>query len=658
MNWQDDLLKNLALNDKRCFLIHDPELLCYEPYIANEIEGNNVVLFDGEDPIELRLVYENWLVSQTNNALLIRYSDTDDINIPFDIKHSAKYADFHINEIINELDVNVLRLVSPDKYQFIIDAIASYRPSKLGKTDSLDFILRHLYKIAPEIIQTEVDLVRLLIRKHYLSADMPEDVEDRLITLLKLNRAFNQWDFDLLLPNKPAFFSFLQEQWQLYLYTLVETSEVQQPAWPIGKLVVPFDDQDIKVFIDNLFADGLLQSVKFDGLPSEHWAWIGVKSVDGFTDLKRYQHIYSLVKKKYVVATCDDVNADFWGELAHEVGMLNALSQQVRKRLQPGELHYLSELNMKIDDVFERWLLDKYSHLISIPSIRHPNMLHKVPDWLNIKVEDEKKVCLLVMDGMGFQQWSLIRELLNKSDRIELDEYYSFAWVPTITSISRQSLFSGKKPYFYAESLLTTSKEEQLWKAYWEDKGLDENQVIYKKKVEDKSINDDFRDLIGDRSLKVAGLVINFIDEQMHGTKGGMSGLNAAVLDWLDTWQFTDKINILLDAGFEVVITADHGNQEAIGCGALKEGVKADTKGERVRIYDTDNSASSSYDLLDGKVLKWPGKKYGLPEGNYPLVSRGTHAFVKKGKKIVGHGGISLHEVVVPLAVIKRKLWK
>jgi len=162
--------------------------------------------------------------------------------------------------------------------------------------------------------------------------------------------------------------------------------------------------------------------------------------------------------------------------------------------------------------------------------------------------------------------------------------------------------------------------------------------------------------LISDRHIMAAGLVINFVDEQMHGMKNGMSGLNAVVSNWIKTWRFAEKINILLDAGYEVIVTADHGNQEAIGCGALREGVKAETKGERVRIYDSENAATSSNDLLDGKVLKWPGKKYGLPEGRFPLVSKGTHAFVKEGNKIVGHGGISLHEVVVPLAVIKRKL--
>ncbi len=128
----------------------------------------------------------------------------------------------------------------------------------------------------------------------------------------------------------------------------------------------------------------------------------------------------------------------------------------------------------------------------------------------------------------------------------------------------------------------------------------------------------------------------------MHGMKSGMSGLNVALVDWLDKWQFSSKIEALLDSGFEVIITADHGNQEAIGKGWPNEGVKAETKGERVRLYKN----TVEYSNEEADVLEWPAKKYGLPPNIYPLVSKGRHAFVQKDKLIVGHGGISLHEVV------------
>jgi hypothetical protein len=274
MIWQSKLLSRLDLAAKQCFIISDPEHLCFEPIIAAKFEQDEAVFVDDTDPISVRLVYENWLEDKASKALIIRYADVEDCLIPFDITKNAISVDFHINEIIPELEVATLRGLSPTCFQPLIESIASYRPGKLGRTASLDFLLRHLYKIAPEIIQTEVDLVRLIIRKHYLNSEMPVPIELRLITLLKNNISFLEWDFDKLMPNKAEFFEFLQAQWALYLQTLVTAKEIKElkvAAWPEGKLIVPFEDQDIQVFIDNLFADGLLRPVSFEGLPQEHW---------------------------------------------------------------------------------------------------------------------------------------------------------------------------------------------------------------------------------------------------------------------------------------------------------------------------------------------------------------------------------------------------
>lgn len=655
VRWQDRLLNKLVLDSHFCYVINDPDNLCFEPYIAQHFEHTGTVIVSEDDPIVLRLIYEQWLEEQETIPLVIRLSQDSGLIIPHDIEVHAKTLDFHINEVIPELDSTVLRYIDPSCYQLLISAVSNYKVGKLSKVDSLDFVLRHVYKIAPEIIQTEVDLVRLLIRKHYINPDMPTLVEQRLIQLLSFNPVFSAWKFEQIIPNKNEFFAFLQSQWDMYLESQVAINQVKENAWPVASLIVPFNDQDIKVYIDNLFADGLLQPVHFEGLEKDHWAWIGIQTEGSETELIRYTRLLESLTQKFAEIEDSKFTIDFWGDVAHNLGRLNAYTFQLGDVITKSDKSRHKALNIKIDQLFERWLVNNYGSLITQPSIRYPNMLHKIPDWLdNTALNQDKKVCLLVMDGMGFQQWSVIRDKLLTCSNLVIDEHYCFAWVPTITSISRQALFSGKRPQLFAGSLLSTSKEEALWRAYWEDKGLQRNQVLFKKKIENIKVREEFVDLFYPPSLKVAGLVVNFIDEQMHGMVAGMAGLNAVVQVWLDDWQFTDKIASILDAGFEIVITADHGNQEGVGCGWPNEGVKAETKGERVRMYKSSESASSSAEISDDEVVEWPAKKFGLPADFYPLVSKGTHAFVQKGKKIVGHGGISLHEVVVPLVTIKR----
>lgn len=648
MKWQKRLLVQLALIEPIHYIIHDPDNLCFEPTILDLFEQAGAVFFSETDPMALRLCYEEWLEDGDRNALIIRVVDGYPA-VPYDLDSSATRLDFDITEVIPQLDKLVLRALTPQNYDQLLDVVKIYRVGKLNHFDSLDFVLRHIYKIAPEIIQSEIDLVRLLIRKHYLGIEMQEMFENRLIETLGARENFSLWEFNKILPDRTEFFEFLQSQWLLYLQQKVSADNVENNALPKDRLVVPFGDQDIKVFIDNLFADGMLKAIEFEGLKEGDWEWIGVITEDNSRDYLRLSFLFSKLTKQF-----DNMDkpfiTEFWEGVARDLGVLNALSYSLKGSNNTILSTDIANLNARIDEHFELWLQENFGSLINTPTVGFPIMLHKVPDWLYLKVNNGQKVCLLVMDGMGFQQWTQVKQSIVDIPDIRIEEKGIFVWVPTITSISRQALFSGKQPRSFPDSLLTTSKEKALWQAYWQDKELSKNEVTYAVKVENSRDIDSFKERFHSPKLKVAGFVINYIDEQMHGIKSGMSGLNAALIDWLDKWQFASKIQALLDSGFEVIITSDHGNQEAVGCGWPNEGVKAETKGERVRMYKDKVEYSS--DKTD--VLEWPAKKYGLPSDIYPLISKGRHAFVQKDKMIVGHGGISLHEVIVPFAIVTR----
>ena len=71
-----------------------------------------------------------------------------------------------------------------------------------------------------------------------------------------------------------------------------------------------------------------------------------------------------------------------------------------------------------------------------------------------------RKVALVVMDGLSLDQWVTIREsALAGLPELLCRESALFAWVPTLTAVSRQALFAGKVPLFFAASLYTTDKE-------------------------------------------------------------------------------------------------------------------------------------------------------------------------------------------------------
>lgn len=654
MTWQDDVIHKVNLDGAFVYIINDPDGLLYEPVIATSLQEKNAFIFDDNDPLALRLAHETWRSGEKKIPFLIRLTVERDIFIPHDIQRESKEIDFHLSEFFQDIDSDILRLLPAALYQSVMDAMKSFAPGRLSPQSSLDFLLRHIYRIAPEIIQSSTDLVRLLIRKHYIGIEMPVPIENRLIHLLSLVPSFGLWNVNQLISNKSYFFDFLQKQWEIYLQD-EEKNFISATTQSNAQLIVPFADGDIRVFIDNLFAEGIINPVAINNLPPEHWASFAVLKEPKITEQERILHLLNNAKKLFIQYSEENINADFWLEQSRSLGIMNEIFYQHKKNPEVEIfLDDIKNLNTNADKLFQIWLQKNYTKIQTIPTVRYPSMLHKVPDWISRRSASGNKICLLVLDGMGARQWPLLRKQLQICENISIEEHSCFAWVPTITSISRQTLFSGKRPFLFSESLLTTNKEEQLWFNYWIDKGLNKREIKYAKKIENYSV-DDWQSLVGSPSVKIAGLVINFIDEQMHGMKMGMAGLNVVVDSWLAEWKFKEKISDLLDNGFEVIITSDHGNQEAIGMGYINEGVKADTRGERVRIYNDPSLRDSSAANYQDSVIVWPGPEMGLPKGTYPLLACSDKAFKSKGDLVVGHGGISLHEAIVPFIIVNKK---
>ena len=81
-----------------------------------------------------------------------------------------------------------------------------------------------------------------------------------------------------------------------------------------------------------------------------------------------------------------------------------------------------------------------------------------------------RKLAVVVVDGLAMDQWAVVRQELPSRKWIT-EEFGLFAWVPTLTSVSRQSIFAGDPPFFFGQSLDTTRKEEQHWTRFWDDRG-------------------------------------------------------------------------------------------------------------------------------------------------------------------------------------------
>jgi hypothetical protein len=240
--------------------------------------------------------------------------------------------------------------------------------------------------------------------------------------------------------------------------------------------------------------------------------------------------------------------------------------------------------------------------------------------------------------------------LASRQPGFRFREQAIFAWIPSLTSVSRQAAFAGKAPIFFPNSIQTTDKEPALWAQFWADQGFTPNEVVYIKGLGEGSL-DSVSEALSHPKARVAGLVVDKVDKIMHGIELGTAGMHNQIRQWAQQPYLSALLNMLLDRGFIIYMTSDHGNIEVEGCGRPAEGAVADFRGERVRIYPDAT--------LRGKVkgrfpaaLEW--SPVGLPEDYLALLAPTRQAFVQVKQRTVCHGGASIEEIIVPLVQIER----
>ncbi len=664
--WRNAVLNELEPGLADCFIVEDPDRLMTEPGIQEVLIDRGFEFYPFDNSIELRYFYELKVRNKGSKELaepLVISIDTDYASVgdlPFDITKRSRVVSLSLDDCFPDLFHEVLKCLEPEELDTLEQAITEYTPGKLGDTASRDFVLRHIYQVAPEVIQTPADLLRTLLRIHYRDIVLPDLLKLRLIDLLSKNPQFHNWPLKTIIENRQSFFCFLEEHWSEYV-NAVKRSQAQGSKEPpveysvqpdkSSVIILPYGHDDVRVYIDNLFLEGFLKPIEIDDPKqlSNHWSLVGVKLGPEKESKKRLSGLITLC---HDTLPEEDARHQVWLQFAFRWAELCAIYHSHNGIVNKSTI---TELRKLIDAQFKNWMLKKYNSLHNHPPMP-PVMLHHIPRNMAREIESSShaKSALILIDGLALDQWVTLRNGMDISHR--LTESSVFAWVPTLTSVSRQALFSAKSPYQFAKTIHTTSSEPKAWQQYWLEHGLDSSEIFYRKSL---GTDDDILvliDQLSDHRLRSVGLVINTVDDIMHGMKLGSEGMHNQIDVWANKGYLSQLIEALIGYGFTIHLTSDHGNVEALGCGKINEGAVADTRGERTRVYQTEalrTEVEKTIKLKSQNAIPWP--QIGLPSDYWPIVMSGREAFVAKNEKIVGHGGISIEEVIVPYIKISRE---
>jgi len=293
-------------------------------------------------------------------------------------------------------------------------------------------------------------------------------------------------------------------------------------------------------------------------------------------------------------------------------------------------------------------------------------------------LDRHRTVFLVIFDGMSLLSWERTKQgYLTSLFDFERDEQ-AMAVVPTATRYARSAIFAGKLPRaFMSLSGQQNPNERRLLNDALKEFGAglsvaERDFMKYEEAQdgsEDEAIKRKLKDLIGSRArLKV--IVFDPHDKVTHVATGNAEDFSE-VFYARSIHPVMEAISLLPDTA--VVVTADHGFCEIKELRTVRgifvggepresdthyDPRAADRKGHFGKRYIDLGTRhfNESYRAPWLRFIPDP-EQWGLPDSNGYLIAVGDSGFsLNAGRtRMFAHGGVSLEEMIVPVAVLKTK---
>ncbi|MEW6685115.1 MAG: response regulator [Candidatus Edwardsbacteria bacterium] len=288
------------------------------------------------------------------------------------------------------------------------------------------------------------------------------------------------------------------------------------------------------------------------------------------------------------------------------------------------------------------------------------------------------KVYFLVMDCMRLDQWLLLEPLLEEFYEIKREYYYSI--IPTATPYARNAIFSGLFPVeilkAYPQYWRGERNEEEGSGNRFEHQLLDEQlerlqiripETKYVKIFNLLEASEVKKKILSHYQSPLVSLVVNFLDILIHSRSESEifkemlqeeSGFRALTASWFvhsDLYEILKKIST---TNCTVVLTSDHGSIFGKRATVVRGG--KDTSLNLRYKFGTTISGDPRHLLFikDPEAFGLPadglGKHYIIAQEDFYFVYPTKFAeYSKRYQGMLQHGGISLEEMIVPIAIME-----
>ena len=365
---------------------------------------------------------------------------------------------------------------------------------------------------------------------------------------------------------------------------------------------------------------------------------------------------------------------DGWVELATDVARWDVRFDDLHEEgLQQAHLDFRRALNIE----FGRFVESGYGNWVHGGDPRPPLSSDVVRRSVLPHLREGRRVVFIVIDCMRLDQWFTLEPLLDDYFDIHRDFYCSI--LPTATPYARNAIFSGLLPAGLREKhpdLWQENSNDERTKNRYErqlmdfqlerEKATPTRPVKYMKIYDADEAHATVRQISSFRELALVSMVFNFIDILAHGRSESdilqelapdEAAFRSVMKAWFTHSPLFDILRALSRQDCTVVITTDHGAVLAKRA-ALVYGNRDTSSSLRYKF-----GLNLNCDPKQAVILRKPmdfmlpddgiNKNYVLArEDFYFVYPTRFHEFERQYRGSLQHGGISVEEMILPIATL------
>jgi|GEM_PF-1129221 len=628
-------------------LVSDPDGILADEVILAELNARGIRVISETDPVALRHRYHQLGPITTSDSVIVITAGPLN-RLPYDLWQQGQHITLALHALFPNLDYPTLRLLSPSGRSRLAraQAVGNWPERPLSPVQTADFLLLVVFDAHTESLRRPAELLLWLARYHAAGDPLPSPLAERLVGQLQGVPNLAGWPVGDIITRPESYRSFVQDAWGEFVSNLV--GEERADYEPARTSLDFIHDRAVQDVVPALVRSETLVPVILDrSIKVPTWAWPAIAVDEEAAHVRQLTEAAAALGELLAVET---LRWEDWSVLARRWAQLNVWRSQFEVRLPNDLFQRIATLQEELDARFAIWLQAHYTALATRP-LPQPHHLWHVPIWLENRYgAGQQRIALVVLDGMAWSDWHLIREAWGTRHRAwDFDERSVLAQIPSITSVSRQALITGQRPMAFPDTLAENAAESQGWAAFWRRAGLSLGAIAYAQ-ISERS-PEPYPAIVDSRRIQAMCLINSAIDDMLHGATQGLGDVLGSVRLWLNNSQRTEQaIAALLRNGYTVTVTSDHGHVAAIGMGQPSEGVSVASRGKRARLYNNEDFARAVQTQYPGTML-WHDDGV-LPAGWWALMPGRRQAFVAEGTQVVSHGGTTFEELIVPVVAI------